>query len=621
MSSGIQDAFVRWDREVTSPFTKLTRRVYPRTIRETFAWAEELWMHHGMYSQSIATAVRYFMTELDIEGDDLEYSSRKKYVNAIAKNFDVLEELAVVGDDYMSFGNSFTSMHRPFIRQLSCRACGFQAPLKRLRENFKFETGIFMGSCPTCGWTGQFKHTDSLVPKESMKPVITRWPPQFMMIQQHPLSLRTTYSVDLTQYDVLTEGVKTGDLMYLEDTPWELIEAITNNLEFEFAPDEIYHMAFPVAACCLPNLKGWGLPPFMADFETAVLVTMLDKYIETIIVEYLMPFRVLSPPQRQGQQDPIRNLNMRDFVGATMGMLRRHRRNPTDWNFLPYPLDYQVLGGEAKDLIPVDILEHFEMRLLHSMGIPPEFYKSSLQGFKAAAGPIIGFKMFERTWQHFANQLNKWATWMVNKQGDLLNWENVEAKLKPVSMYEDPEVRANKLELAAAGKISDDTAYSPLGLDMEQEEKKLLDQEEARAKAAEERQKRMDTQMANTEAARVPGPGENMLMQQEQAMAAAQGGAPVGPAGAPPPPTGAGVPMGAGSMGVGATIDDLMGQADQIAQQLLTMDPLNRRRQLTEIKHQNEALHAQVKARLKQLEEQAKTQGLGAVRSGQVPVQ
>ena len=40
--TGIQDATVRWDREVTSPFSKLTRRVYPRTIRETFAWGEEL---------------------------------------------------------------------------------------------------------------------------------------------------------------------------------------------------------------------------------------------------------------------------------------------------------------------------------------------------------------------------------------------------------------------------------------------------------------------------------------------------------------------------------------------------------------------------------------------------
>ena len=88
---------------------------------------------------------------------------------------------------------------------------------------------------------------------------------------------------------------------------------------------------------------------------------------------------------------------------------------------------------------------------------------------------------------------------------------------------------------------------------------------------------------------------------------------------APPPPGGGGAGM--APMGPGATIDDLMGQADQIAQQLLTADPLTRRQQLTAIKHQNEALHAQVKSRLTQLEEQAKTQGVQLARQGQVPVQ
>ena len=83
--TGIQDAVIGWDREVSSPFSKLTRRVFPRTIRETFAWGEELWMHHGMYSQSISTAVRYFMTEIDIDGDDIDFQSRKNYIDQVVR--------------------------------------------------------------------------------------------------------------------------------------------------------------------------------------------------------------------------------------------------------------------------------------------------------------------------------------------------------------------------------------------------------------------------------------------------------------------------------------------------------------------------------------------------------
>jgi hypothetical protein len=624
MATGIQDAIVRWPNEVSSPFTKLTRRVYPRTIRECFAWAEELWMHHGMYSQSISTAVRYFMTELDIEGDDLHFSDRKKYLDAIGKNFDVLEELAIIGDEYMSFGNAFTSMHRPFQRQLVCRGCGFRAPLKKMVGHFKYQNQVFQGTCPLCHWIGQFQRVDVPVPKEVMKPKITRWPPQFMMIKQHPLSGRTHYSIDLNKYSMLRDGVTQGDLLYLEDTPWEIMQAINDNMQFEFAPDELYHMSFPVVSCCLPNLKGWGLPPFMADFETALLVTLLDKYTETILVEYLMPFRVLSPPQVTGPGDPMMNLNMNQFVGQVMGMIRRHRANPTDWNFLPSPVDYNVLGGEAQQLVPVEVLEHFELRLLHSMGIPPEFYKASLDKFNTKAGPVIGFKMFERTWQTFANQLNKWATWLVNKQGDLLNWQDVDAKLKEVSMYEDPEIRQIKLELSAAGKISDDTAFRPIGLDAEQERRKLDNEEEQKMEESAERDRRMNDQMANMEATTTPGPGEQMLMQQEMAAqqqggeASTPGGAPVG---APPggAPMGGAMPVGGGGGGMGPSIDDLMLEADQIAQQLITADPLTRRRQLVSIKNQNEALHAQVKSRLSQLEQEAKTQGLQLARQGQVP--
>jgi len=621
MSSGIQDAGLRWDKDVTSPFTKLTRRVYPKTIREAFAWAEELWMHHGMYSQSISSAVRYFMTELDISGDDLDFRDRKSYLDAIEDNFDIIEELAVIGDDFMAFGNSFTSIHRPFIRNLICPRCSIRAPLKQFKGTVNFSDCVFSGTCPACGHKGKFKHEDSLVPKEMMKPVSTRWPPQFMRIQQHPMSGRTRYSIDLKQYEALSAPILRGDLMFLEETPWEVVEAVCKGAEFEFAEDELYHMAFPVVASSIPNLKGWGLPPFMADFETAVMVTMLDKYVETILVEYLMPFRVISPPSAGGAKDPMLNMNMQDFVGSVMGMLKRHRRNPTDWNFLPYPLDYQVLGGEAKSLIPVDIMEHFEMRLLHSMGIPPEFYKSSITGFQAAAGPLIGFKMFERTWQHFANQLNKWATWIVNKQGDLMSWETVTAFVKPVSLYEDPEIRGLKLQLSAAGKVSDDTAMSSIGLDATQERKKLLDQEDQIAEEMEERQRQLDNQMANIQAVTTPGPGQQVLMQEEQAaMAAEQQGGAVPPASGAPaaaPQTG-GI---GGATGVGATIDDLLANADQIAQQLVVSDPLTRRRTLSDLKHQDEALYAQVKARLSELENQAATQGVQMARQGQVPIQ
>jgi hypothetical protein len=152
MPASNQDAFIRWDGEVTSPFNTLTRRVYPRTVREVFAWAEELWMHHGLYSQAIKKAVRYFLTEIEIDGDDIDATTSQKYAEVIEENFDLMDELASIGDDFIAFGNSFTSLHIPFTRQLICPKCFVKAPISEMTDYYKWNsgTGTFSGKCPMC---------------------------------------------------------------------------------------------------------------------------------------------------------------------------------------------------------------------------------------------------------------------------------------------------------------------------------------------------------------------------------------------------------------------------------------------------------------------------------------
>ena len=79
--------------------------------------------------------------------------------------------------------------------------------------------------------------------------------------------------------------------------------------------------------------------------------------------------------------------------------------------------------------------------------------------------------------------------------------------------------------------------------------------------------------------------------------------------GAPPPPQQTG----------NVTMDDMLSQADQQAQQIMTMDPASRRTQLVQLKHSNEALHAQVTSRLKTYEQAAGQQGIVQARQGGQP--
>ena len=148
--------------------------------------------------------------------------------------------------------------------------------------------------------------------------------------------------------------------------------------------------------------------------------------------------------------------------------------------------------------------------------------------------------MFERGWQYFINDLNEWLNWVINKQGELQKWEKVKAKLVPLTLQEDPAVRDIKLQLAAGNEISRSTAYRPLGINIQQERKLIMAEEDEFQEEMEQRAKKQEERMANAEALRSPGAGEQILNQ--QAMAQQQMGGMVPPGGSPAGPV---VPGGA----------------------------------------------------------------------------
>lgn len=615
---------MRWGSKVTVPWQSLSRSVYPRTIDETLAWAEELWLHHGVYTSAIKKAVRYFMTDVEIFGEDVDYEVRQKYQEFVADSFDINEELASIGDDFIGFGNSFTSVYAPFVRYLKCTGCGFSAPLERVMEtgSLKWDSYKFAGNCPSCQAGTHWEHYDLF--KRGAKPAITRWPTQYMEIKEHPISKTKQFKINLPRYEDLRRNIMQGDMMYLSETPWEFIEAIRDNRKLIFFEDEIFHMAQPQTAVSQPELKGWGLPLFMAEFENVVLCMLLDKYTEAIATDYLVPFRVISPAAANSSAptNPLLNLDMGDVMSTVRTMIDEHRRNPTTWHTSPMALEYQTLGGEASQLVPVELLGYYRSQLLSSMGIPSAFYDAGKsgggQGSAAMKTASFEFKLFERQWQFFADQLNKWFTWILKKQGQQQSWEKAKGRVIPVSVVEDADLRQIKLEMAAAGKVSESTAFRSIGMDWDYEQERIIQEQAIQNRRMEEAQKKQEDEGANRQALAIPSPGMQMMQQEEQAAMAAQGGgAPMPPGGAPMPPGGGMAPP-APSGGMGATMDDLTAQAEQLASQIITMDPTTRRSELVNLKHQDPTVHALVTQMIGDMEQQGAQMGVQMTRQGQM---
>jgi hypothetical protein len=606
----------------------MTRELYPKTVKEMLEWAMELWTHHGIYSQALQRSVLYFMTEVELEGGgDFASTLKREYTERLRRDFNIDAELAEIGFEYVGFGNSFVTVAFPFIRSLQCKKCG---AIRHMRDvhgkfdltaqgEFKPRNGCIGENPKVCTHNGVLTVLD--VADAYSKSKVMSWPPQYMSLQVHPISKRKIISLRVREYTDLCDGIRNKDPMYLEDTEIGLIEAAMKGTDFEFDTDRVRHLAAPAVAYEKPYLKGWGKPLFMNEFEDAVMLKVLDRYNEIILSDGLCPFRVISPPAQvtgmAGAGDPMLQVASGDFVTKAATLLAAHRNNPSGYNFFPFPLQYQTLGGDAKQLTPLELIEHQEGRLLRGLGVPTEFVSGSIH---SVAGTIISFRMYERFWGGLVKELNNLVDWLVAQQGAQWRWEEVTAKLIPISMLEDEGNKMMKMDLMNSGRISQESGLAAVGLDATRERQLMMAEQERIEEEMMEQQKRMAAKAENMQAIQTLSAGGQVMQQEEQeAQAAAEAQAAQGGGAPPPMPMPGGGVITAGPQG--ATLDDLMAQAQQMGQQLFSLDEVSRRRELQTLKHTNETLYNQVKGVLEEIRKDAALQGVHMARQqGQPPI-
>lgn len=184
-------------------------------------------------------------------------------------------------------------------------------------------------------------------------------------------------------------------------------------------------------------------------------------------------------------------------------------------------------------------------------------------------------------------------------------------------LVEDEMNKNTRVNLMSGGQISRTTGLAAIGIDYEQEQRKIAKETIDQADRESAIQAKLQQKGAYGEALNMPPPGvmqaqgymQNALAEQQQAMAPQE--AP-GAAGPMPPPS-AGAPAAGGAP---AEPGELIQQAQDIANQLFSAPYGVRRSELQKIKSTNETLHALVKQALEQMRTQAASQGVQQARGG-----
>lgn len=564
-------------------------------------WTRHFWLRSGVLRRALRDVIGYFLTSIEfLELPNEKAGEYRKILNLIGI-FDVLRSAA---ETLLVDGNVFLTCAYPFSRILHCPKCHSEQILSADMDlDIKFDFGSFKGKCTKCQAEVNFSYKD-VNEKEYLRGIkFLNLPLENFEIKYNPSSGESIYQRTIEKEVI--QGLLKNDLFYLATTPssyFVLFDAkkrqYTDKLII-YKNKNFLHLALE----SLPGLKlqGWGLPLLVGVIFDMWNHSLIKDTESAIANDFLSALRIISPPS--GPIDPVRTEGMLSFETKVKSILNVHRNQKgVGYHVLPYPIQYQTVGGEGKALFPADVRQAVLQEILNSLGVPMEFFTKNLQ---TQAAPM-SLRLLQMSWTDLANKLNIMLQWTVDRVGEFLGWSSVNVRLQAPSLADNLERKQLMFQLAAAQAISRTTLLQALGLDIENEMKTQLEEQIKEQQMATYMQQYSPDLMAMVQQAKQPAPS-----------GAIPSGMPEGaiPSGMPPAAAPVGPMQGPGGSQMPASIMQLEQQATQLAQQIATLPPGTQRTQmLRNLASTNPTLHALVKAHLEDLERQMSLQGREALR-------
>lgn len=448
-----------------TPFFDLAQYYQPASIKEMFKWCSYYYYNNPLVGSTINKLSRFPITAPIFE----DKNDRVRYLWWwwFTEVFAIQDVLMEVNLDLNVYGNAYVSLHMPFSRLLVCVHCQKSTDIKSLPD-WKWSSSTFMYRCPHCQKTSYSDPSKGGVRdiplRNSQQIKLIRWNPEQVFCKYNEATGSSVYSYMLPP--LVRWQIQNGDKDVLSEIPLLFLEAFKKQRLIRLSNEHIFHLKRPTLA---EKDFGYGKPLIIHVLKDLYYLTTLRRAQEAIAVEHITPFDLLFPAQNSASE-PYTHTNLASWRLQMEKIVEMHRKDPNFKGIAPVPIGTTRLGGDGKALLITPELQYMNQTIVGGMGISAEF----LFGNMNWTGSSISLRSLANDLRYSQTQLLRLTRWIKDKVRVFMRWPDIgNIRFTDFKMADDIQRVQQFIALNTQKKVSDRTLLTEMGLDYEEEMKRI----------------------------------------------------------------------------------------------------------------------------------------------------
>lgn len=519
-----------------SPFFDVAHTYLPVTVKQLFRWCRYYFLTNPLINATVFKMSEYPVTDIIIEHEDAQV--RKRWEEYFHDHLRFRAHQVECGLDHFTYGTSLNSLAYPFKKFLTCPQCKYQARADKIRHRWTFTNLAFRLNCPQCGGTTEAEARDVYYKNASgITPI--RWNVEHVEVNYNDVTGEYTYFYTIPP--TVRNDIVVGKKDVVEGVPQVFIQAIRQQKGIVFSKDNLFAMK---RATLAQQDRGWGIPLILPVLKDTFYLQIMKKAQEAILLEHIVPLRVLFPQAGSGSSDPYTTINLTEWRDQVASEIARWRYDNNYIPILPLPIGNQTIGGDGRALLLTQEIQVWSEQIMVGMGVPKEF----LLGGMSYAGTNVSMRMLENAFLGYIQRQKEYANWMALNISNYMGWPRVKIGFKPFKMADDLQRKAYLFQLNQSQKVSDTTLLHESDLNQEEEDELMVRETDKRFESTKKQQLAMAEIQAEAQLIMMKAQAKAQQVQQEALMAPNAPGEPGGPEGPMAGSEGeAGIPQGAQS--------------------------------------------------------------------------